>query len=100
MKKPGHPTAPVVSELKRRVTVTHPFHPLRGQEFELLEYRRSWGRECIECRDGEGRFLRLQISWTDAAGEIDPFVAISAGRSYFRVEDLLRLAALIEGLRA
>ena len=98
MRKTGRLIAPVVSQLKRRIRVTHPFHPLSGHEFELLEYRRSWGHECIDCRDGEGRLHRLQISWTDAAGEVDPFVAMAGGRSYFRVEDLLRLAVLIDEL--
>ena len=30
---------------------------------------------------------------------VDPFLVVAAGRSYFRVEDLLRLVELIEGLR-
>jgi len=29
----------------------------------------------------------------------DPFVEIAAGRSYFRYEDLVRLADLLKGLR-
>ncbi len=24
-------------------TVTHPFHPLYGQQFEILNYRHNWG---------------------------------------------------------
>jgi hypothetical protein len=30
---------------------------------------------------------------------VDPFVVVAVGRSYFRVEDLLRLVELMEGLR-
>jgi hypothetical protein len=30
---------------------------------------------------------------------VDPFVVVAAGRSYFRVEDLLRLVQLIGGFR-
>ncbi|WP_208461047.1 DUF5372 family protein, partial [Paraburkholderia mimosarum] len=29
------------------VRVTHPFHPLRGQEFVLLERRCAWGEERV-----------------------------------------------------
>jgi Family of unknown function (DUF5372) len=36
----------------------------------------------------------LPTSWTDA-GAIDPFVAIAAGRSLFRIVDLIELAQLI-----
>ena len=36
-------------------------------------------------------------AWTNLAPE-DPFVVVSAGRAYFRVEDLLRLGVLIERL--
>jgi len=36
----------------------------------------------------------LPASWTDVAG-VDPFVALAAGRSRFRVEDLLLLVDLL-----
>jgi hypothetical protein len=48
--------------------------------------------------DAEGHLQSILASCTDA-GEADPFVEIAAGRSYFRYEDLLRLADLLEGLR-
>jgi len=39
----------------------------------------------------------LPVDWTDAA-EPDLFVEFAAGRSPFRLQDLLALAALIDGL--
>lgn len=66
----------------------------------MAQYRRSWGRECVDCFDQEGRLVSIQLEWTDAAGEPDPFVVLSAGRSYFRVEDLVRLAEMIERLKS
>jgi Family of unknown function (DUF5372) len=39
----------------------------------------------------------LPVGWTDLA-EPNVFVAIAAGRSWFRVVDLLELAALVEHL--
>jgi hypothetical protein len=36
-------------------------------------------------------------SWTDWAS-LEPWVVLGAGRAHFRVDDLLRLVALIEGL--
>ena len=48
--------------------------------------------------DAEGRLQSILASCTDAAG-IDPFVEIGAGRSYFRYEELIQLADLLEWLR-
>ncbi|MDA8207517.1 MAG: DUF5372 family protein [Actinomycetota bacterium] len=39
------------------------------------------------------------MEWTDA-GDPDVFVAIAAGRSPFRVQDLLELSALIGRFKA
>jgi len=47
--------------------------------------------------DSRGQLQSILASCTDAGG-VDPFVEISAGRSYFRYEDLIRLADLMEGL--
>ncbi len=93
--QPRH-IAPFVNQLKQRVTITHPFHPECGQELELVGYRRSWGSECVDCYDKEGRLVTVPLEWTDATGVEDPFLVVSAGRSHFRVEDLLQLAELIE----
>jgi len=98
MKNQPRQIAPFVDQLKRRVTITHPFHPRSGQKFELLGYRRSFGIECVDCQDREGRLTTVPLAWTDAAGSDDPFVVTSAGRSYFRAEDLLQLAELMRRL--
>ena len=74
--------------------MTHPFHPLFGREFELLEYRNNWGEDRVYFHDGEGQLRSILASCTDA-GRADPFVEISAGRSFFRYEDLVQLAALL-----
>jgi hypothetical protein len=44
MRKKGQQTAPFVSTLRRRLKVTHPFHPLFNQEFELVAFTNSWKR--------------------------------------------------------
>ena len=98
MNKQGPKTAPVVNRLKQIVTITHPFHPKHSKQFVLVNYRRSWGHECVDLHDEKEGLLTVPIGWTDAA-EPDPFVMVSAGRSHFRVEDLVRLVYLIEGLK-
>ena len=70
------------------------FHPLHGQEFTLVDQRNAWGEDRVYFHDDTGRLRRLPAAWT-SAGPPDAFVATSAGRSYFRIADLLQLAALI-----
>ena len=74
--------------------MTHPFHPLRGQEFELLDYRSAWGEDRVYFHDAEGRLRRLPATWTDVLPP-ELIVTVGAGRSPFRADDLLRLAGMI-----
>jgi hypothetical protein len=48
--------------------------------------------------DGNKRLRHLATSWTDAV-EPDPLVTIAAGRSHFRIDDLLELAVLVATTR-
>ena len=45
-------------------------------------------------KPGDQRVSSVPASWTDVEGP-DPFVAMSAGRSHFRVADLIELAAVL-----
>jgi len=78
--------------------VTHPFHPWRGREFVFVAGRRTWGEDRVFFFDEDGVQRSVPRAWTDVA-DVDPFVALAAGRSPFRVEDLIALAGLIDGLR-
>ena len=77
-----------------RFCITHPFHPLRGREFELVDSRWSWGKEWMYCADDEGRLFAVPAQWTDRA-QPDPFVMVAAGRALSRFEDLVHLAELV-----
>jgi len=90
----GYSNAPDGAEQQRTFRVTHPFHPLLGREFELLEYSRWGGEARVFYRDGGEQTRSLPASWTSAAAD-DPFVGIAAGRSPLRVVDLLRLVQLV-----
>ena len=78
--------------------MTHPFHPLFGCTFKLIEYHRAWGEDRVYFLDPSELLQRLPASWTDVLGE-DPFVAVAAGRSPLRVQELLRLAELLSQFR-
>ena len=84
-----------MNQLKRRFTVNHPFHPLYQRKFELLSYRKSWGRAYLDYRHENGETGAIPLAWTDA-DQADPFLNVSQGRSVFRVAELLRLVELIE----
>ena len=85
--------APDADREQRRFRVTHRFHPLFGREFELVHYRQCWGEDRVFYLD-EGEDLRsLPAGWTSTVAG-DPLVVVSAGRSMFRVADLLELAKL------
>lgn len=79
---------------RRSFRITHPFHPLRGKTFKLIERRTTWGEDRVYFRDEKGEFRRMPTAWTSVSAR-NVFETISAGRSHFRVEDLLQLVALI-----
>jgi hypothetical protein len=64
---------------------------LSGKTFELVTVRHNWGDERVYYQDETGALHSLPLAWTSLAAE-DPFVSLSAGRSAFRVVDLLELA--------
>lgn len=75
--------------------MTHPFHPWSGREFVFVAVRQTWGEDRVFFFADDGTQKSLPRAWTDAA-DVDPFVALAAGRSPFRVEDLLLLAELLD----
>ncbi len=93
------PTALCAGEVRGHFSITHPFHPLLGQRFELIQRLRNWHEERVRFRDERGeRAGSLPLSWTSLAPP-DPFRERSAGRAWFRVEDLLALSELVRALR-
>ncbi|WP_063750872.1 DUF5372 family protein [Paraburkholderia nodosa] len=74
--------------------MTHPFHPLYGREFALVDRRNTWGEDRVYFHDDAGDLKRMPAAWTSAAAP-DAFEMVSAGRSHFRIEDLLQLTMLI-----
>lgn len=83
---------------RRSFRVTHPFHPLCGHEFELINIACCWGDERVFYVDESEQVRSLPARWTNAVAE-DPFVVISAGRSDFRLPDLLELVESIRRSR-
>jgi hypothetical protein len=63
----------------------------------VVTYRHNWGEDRVYYHDEAGDLVSVPAAWTSACAP-DPVVVISAGRSVFRVEDLLELASLIEAI--
>jgi hypothetical protein len=73
---------------------------LSGQEYELVGYGHTWGEQRVFFQEpGQPGIRSLPANWTDV-DEPDPFLVVSAGRSYFRPEDLLQLVVLLTELHA
>jgi Family of unknown function (DUF5372) len=75
-------------------TVTHPLHPLYGQQFEILNYRHNWGEYRVMFYETPDHVRSLPAAWSSVA-PVYPSVVLAASRAAFRVADLLTLAHLI-----
>ena len=77
------------------VRITHPFHPLRGQTFELVSRSSHWGEDRVIFRASDGTLPAIATAFTDAEPP-DIFRRISAGRAAFRRVDLIELVDLFQ----
>jgi hypothetical protein len=77
--------------------IRHPFHPLRGQRFEVLKKRRIAGVDTLILREWKRGSFSVAREWTDWA---DPPTADSLGFPPQRLDpqSLLELVALLEVL--
>jgi hypothetical protein len=79
------------------VRITHPFHPLFGQSFELVSRSRHWGEDRVIYRAPDGTLPAIAAVFTDAEPP-DVFRRTAAGRAAFRTVDLVELLALFQQL--
>ena len=67
--------APVARKECRQIRITHPFHPLHGRHFELIEHRFIFTESYLYFHDDSGHLREIPAVWTlDAmpAGGIEP----------------------------
>jgi hypothetical protein len=82
---------------QRTFKVSHPFHPLQGQEFAVVSCAKAWGEDRVFYINSEGRIDNIPTEWTDL-NPPEPFVALSGGRSCLRVAELTEMVRLISGI--
>jgi hypothetical protein len=77
--------------------IRHPFHPLRGQRFEVLKKRRVAGVDTLILRELERGSFSVAREWTDWA---DPTLSDSLEFPAQRLDaqSLLELVTLLEVL--
>jgi hypothetical protein len=79
------------------VRITHPFHPLSGQQLPCVGERYNrYGMTLLLQIDDES-VCSVPPHWTDVVAP-DPEIAMGGQRTLFRVVDLLDLAGLVERL--
>src|ERR1035441_10308324 len=84
-------TAPSEEDGEKFV-ITHPFHPLTGEQFEALGQNSRWGDCRVWFRDAAGDVRTIPLSFTSLAPLVS---AIGSPRTtLFRARDLLELAEL------
>ena len=90
-------TAPCEDDQTRVFKITHPFHPSRDRQLDLVTYRQNWGEDRIFYYNTENELISVPAQWTDLL-DPDPFVTASSGRALFRTDELIDLVMLIEEL--
>lgn len=61
----------------------------------FVALRQTWGEDRVFFYGPDGTVCSLPAGWTDAVAA-DVFVTVAAGRSAFRIEDLVALVDLVE----
>jgi hypothetical protein len=78
-------------------TITHPFHPLRGQRFEVLKNRRVAGVNTLILRHADRGSYTVAQEWTDW-GLPDASISSTKTTHKLAVKPLLQLADLLAEL--
>jgi Family of unknown function (DUF5372) len=77
--------------------IRHPFHPLRGQRFQVLKTRRIGGVDTLILRELARGSFSIPQEWTDRA-DPSPYDALGLPPQRLEADSLLELAVLVEQL--
>lgn len=64
----------------------------------MITYLHTWGEDRVYFHKEGNHMVSVPASWTDLVPE-DPVVKLAAGRSAYRVQDLIELVELMQRLR-
>lgn len=77
--------------------ICHPFHPLRGQRFQVLKERRTAGIDTLLVRELDRGTFSIAREWTDWA-DPSPYGSSGLPPRRFDADSLFELATLFEQL--
>jgi hypothetical protein len=77
--------------------IRHPFHPLRGQRFQVLKARRIAGIDTLLLRELDRGSFSIAREWTDWA-DPSPYNLLDVPPRRLDADSLFELAALLERL--
>jgi hypothetical protein len=77
--------------------IRHPFHPLRGQRFQVLKTRHIGGVDTLILRELARGSFSVAREWTDWA-DPSPYDAFGLPPLRLNADSLLELAVLLEQL--
>ena len=77
--------------------IRHPFHPLRGQRFQVLKARRIAGIDTLLLRELDRGSFSIAREWTDWA-DPSPYCLLGLAPRRLDADSLFELAALLEQL--
>jgi hypothetical protein len=77
--------------------IRHPFHPLRGQRFQVLKARRIAGIDTLLLRELDCGSFGIAREWTDWA-DPSPYDSLDLPPRRLDADSLFKLAALLERL--
>ncbi len=77
--------------------IRHPFHPLRGQRFQVLKARRIAGIDTLLLRELDRGSFSIAREWTDWS-DPSPYDSLTLPRRRLDADSLFELAMLVEQL--
>ena len=90
-------TARQYSQSSGWATITHPFHPLRGQKFKILALKR-YSEDILSLQGSLQGTFGIPREWTDQA-DINPLQSLSEHPPILSFTHLQQLADLISTLK-
>lgn len=91
-------TALKYSQSSGLATITHPFHPLRGQRFKILSSKTFNNEDILSLQGSHQGTFGIPREWTDQA-DIDPMQSLSEHPPILFFPHLQQLADLISALK-
>jgi hypothetical protein len=82
-----------------KVRITHPFHPMAGQQFDVVCRRQHWGEDRVVYVGADGVLRSVSAGLTDVDPP-DQFRRAAGDTASFRTVDLVELCDLLQRFRS